>query len=207
MVLKKFKYKKVSSTNDIAMQKIRQGYKSGVIISDKQTRGRGQHGKKWVSNKGNLFFSIFFIINKKIQTSRLVISNLRIIKKILSNYIKSKIKIKRPNDITVNKKKICGILNETLFYNDLKFLVIGIGINIVSSPNLRNYPTTNLNEESNRKVSKTRLLNKIIKVKIIALIKINIGFLLSKVNNLFLLNNFSPANIFKFIKLLNTINM
>ena len=60
MVLKKFKYKKVSSTNDIAMKKIRQGYKSGIIISDKQTRGRGQHGKKWVSNKGNLFFSIFF---------------------------------------------------------------------------------------------------------------------------------------------------
>ena len=163
MALKKFKYKKVSSTNDIAMQKIRQGYKSGVIISDKQTRGRGQHGKKWISNKGNLFLSIFFIINKKIQTSRLVISNLRIIKKILSNYIKSKIKIKRPNDITVNKKKICGILNETLFYNDLKFLVIGIGINIVSSPNIGDYPTTNLNEVTNRRVSKTKLLNKIIK--------------------------------------------
>ena len=163
MVLKKFKYKKVSSTNDIAMKKIRQGYKSGVIISDKQTRGRGQYGKKWVSNKGNLFFSIFFIINKKIQLSRLVINNLRIIKKILSEYIKSKIKIKRPNDITVNKKKICGILNETLFYNDLKFLIIGIGINIVSSPNLRDYPTTNLNEATNKKVSEIKLLNKIIK--------------------------------------------
>ena len=163
MVLKKFKYKKVSSTNDIAMQKIRQGYKSGVIISDKQTHGRGRHGKKWVSNKGNLFFSIFFNINKNIQTSKLVISNLKIIKKILSKHIKSKIKIKRPNDITVNKKKICGILNETLFYNDLKFLVIGIGINIVSSPNIRDYPTTNLNEATNRKVSKTELLNKIIK--------------------------------------------
>ncbi len=109
------------------------------------------------------FFSVFFIINKKIQISRLAINNLRIVKKILSKYIKSKIKIKRPNDITVNKKKICGILNETLFYNDLKFLVIGIGINIVSSPNLRNYLTTNLNEETNRKVSKTKLLNKIIK--------------------------------------------
>ena len=163
MVLKKFKYKKVSSTNDIAMQKIRQGYKSGVIISDKQTHGRGRHGKKWVSNKGNLFFSIFFNINKNIQTSKLVISNLKIIKKILSKHIKSKIKIKRPNDITVNKKKICGILNETLFYNDLKFLVIGIGINIVSSPNIRDYPTTNLNEATNRRVSKTKLLHKIIK--------------------------------------------
>ena len=163
MVLKKFKYKKVSSTNDIAIQKIRQGYKAGVIVSDKQIRGRGRHGKKWVSIKGNLFFSIFFIINKKIQISRLVISNLRIIKKILSKYLKSKIKIKKPNDITVNKKKICGILNETLFHNDLKFLIIGIGINIVSSPNLRNYPTTNLNEATNRRVSKTKLLNKIIK--------------------------------------------
>ena len=102
-------------------------------------------------------------LNKKIQTSRLVISNLRIIKKILSNYIKSKIKIKRPNDITVNKKKICGILNETLFYSDFKFLVIGIGINMVSSPNIRGYPTTNLNEITNKTISKTKLLNKIIK--------------------------------------------
>ena len=163
MALKKFKYKLVSSTNDIAMQKIRQGYTSGVIISDKQTHGRGRHGKKWVSKKGNLFFSIFFNINKKIQTSKLVIGNLRIIKKILSKYIKSKIKIKRPNDITVNKKKICGILNETLFYNDLKFLVIGIGINIVSSPNIKDYPTTNLNQVTNKTVSKTKLLNKIVK--------------------------------------------
>ena len=163
MVLKRYKYKKVSSTNDKAIQKIRHGYKSGIIISDKQTRGRCQHGKKWVSNKGNLFFSIFFMINKKIKTSTLVISNLRIIKKILSNYIKSKIKIKSPNDITVNKKKICGILNETLFYNDLKFLVIGIGINLVSSPNIRDYPTTNLNEITNKTVNKTKLLNKIVK--------------------------------------------
>ena len=44
-----------------------------------------------------------------------------------------------------------------------KFLVIGIGINIVSSPNIRDYPTTNLNEVTNRRVSKTKLLNKIIK--------------------------------------------
>ena len=108
MILKKFKYIKVSSTNDIAIQKIRRGYNAGIIISDKQTRGRGQHGKKWISNKGNLFFSIFFIINKKIQTSKLVSSNLRIIKKILSEYIKLKIKIKRPNDIIVNKKKFAG---------------------------------------------------------------------------------------------------
>ena len=163
MVLKRFKYKKVSSTNDVAMIKIKEGFKSGIIISEKQTCGRGQYGKRWISNKGNLFFSVFFVINKKKQISELVNSNLRIIKRILSTYIKLNIIIKKPNDILVKKKKICGILNETLFNNNLKFVVVGIGINIASSPNFRNYPTTNLNEITNQKVSKIKLLNKIIK--------------------------------------------
>ena len=162
MFLKKFKYKKVSSTNDVAITKIKQGYKAGIVISESQTNGRGQYGKKWVSNKGNLFLSIFFTINKKKQISRLVVSNLRTIKKILSMFIKSKINIKKPNDITVDKKKICGILSETLFYKNFKFIIVGIGINIVNSPNLRNYPTTNLNEITNSKVSKIKLLKKII---------------------------------------------
>ena len=163
MVLKKFKYKKVTSTNDVAMVKIKEGFKSGIIISETQSCGRGQYGKKWISNKGNLFFSIFFVINKKKQISRLVNSNLRIIKRILSSYIKLNIIIKKPNDILVKKKKICGILNETIFNDNLKFAVVGIGINIANSPNLRNYPTTNLNEITNQKVSKVKLLNKIIK--------------------------------------------
>ena len=163
MVLKKFKYINVSSTNDVAIKKIKQGYKAGIVISDSQSCGRGQYGRKWVSKKGNLFFSIFFIVNKRVQISRLVASLLRIIKKILLKYTNSNLNIKKPNDITINKKKICGVLNETLFYNNLKFLVVGIGINIASSPNLRNYPTTNLNEITNRKVSKTELLKKIIK--------------------------------------------
>ena len=163
MVLKRFKYKKVSSTNDVAMIKIKEGFKSGIIISEKQTCGRGQYGKRWISNKGNLFFSVFFVINKKKQISELVNSNLRIIKRILSTYIKLNIIVKKPNDILVKKKKICGILNETLFNDNLKFAVVGVGINIANSPNLRKYKTTSLNQITNQKVSKINLLNKFIK--------------------------------------------
>tara|TARA_B100000941_G_scaffold112260_1_gene78826 strand:- start:215 stop:727 length:513 start_codon:yes stop_codon:yes gene_type:complete len=163
MVLKKFKYINVSSTNDVAVKKIKQGYKAGIVISDAQSRGRGQYGRKWISKKGNLFFSIFFIIDERVQISKLVTSLLKIIKKILLKYTKSNLNIKKPNDITIDKKKICGVLNETLFYNNLKFLVVGIGINIASSPNLRNYQTTSLNEITNKKVSKIELLKKIIK--------------------------------------------
>ena len=65
MKLKKFKFKIVNSTNDIAIRLIRNtNNKFGIIIADKQKKGRGQHGKKWISYKGNLFVSIFFSLEK-----------------------------------------------------------------------------------------------------------------------------------------------
>ena len=42
MKLKKYLYKSVTSTNDVAIKKIKQGVKSGIIIAKKQTRGRGR---------------------------------------------------------------------------------------------------------------------------------------------------------------------
>ena len=66
MKLKIFKYKKVKSTNDIAIRKIRSGIKNGIITSDFQSSGRGRHGNKWVSYKGNLFVTIFFSISNNV---------------------------------------------------------------------------------------------------------------------------------------------
>ena len=64
MKLKKFNFKIVNSTNDLAIQIIKNtNSKSGFIIAEKQKKGRGQYGKKWTSFKGNLFVSIFFQVN------------------------------------------------------------------------------------------------------------------------------------------------
>ena len=64
MKLKTFNYKLVNSTNDLAIRIIKKtNNKSGIVIAEKQKKGRGQYGKKWISFKGNLFISIFFIIN------------------------------------------------------------------------------------------------------------------------------------------------
>ena len=61
MKLKKFNFKIVNSTNDIAIKIINNTHhKSGVVIAEKQKKGRGQYGNKWISYKGNLFISIFF---------------------------------------------------------------------------------------------------------------------------------------------------
>ena len=60
MKLKKFNFKIVNSTNDLAIQIIKNtNNKSGIIIAEKQKNGRGQYGRKWTSFKGNLFVSFF----------------------------------------------------------------------------------------------------------------------------------------------------
>ena len=59
MKIKIKKYKKVKSTNDIALRLIKKNYtEPTLIISEKQTNGRGRVGKKWISKKGNIFISL-----------------------------------------------------------------------------------------------------------------------------------------------------
>ena len=64
MKFKQFKFKRVKSTNKTAIRIIKNSNcKYGMVISDTQTMGKGQYGKKWTSFKGNLFVSIFFQVN------------------------------------------------------------------------------------------------------------------------------------------------
>ena len=74
----------------------------------------------------------------------------------------------------INKKKICGILQEKLSKLNKKYLIVGIGINLIKNPNLKNYPTTNLNELLNKKVSKNKIekqIKKIFEIKLTKLYK------------------------------------
>ena len=159
MKIKKFLYKKVNNTNDLAIKIIKQGYNSGIIIAEEQKKGRGQYGRKWLSFKGNLFLSVFFKINKKKSLNQIIQFNRNIIKKVLSSLFKINISIKLPNDLLIGKKKICGILQETIFFNDSKFLIVGIGINSVKNPFINDYPTTNLLKETGLKIKNEKIAN------------------------------------------------
>ena len=157
MRLKKYIYKKVESTNNVAIRLIKQGNESGIILTDQQTKGKGQRQNKWISMKGNLFVSVFFEIGKKISLSTIINLNLKIIKKIIHKKINSLTQIRKPNDILINKKKVCGILQETIFKQNKKYLIVGIGINVSRSPKIKNYPTTFLNNYSNKKLNRLQL--------------------------------------------------
>ena len=107
MKLKKFNFKTVNSTNNLARKIILNSKsKFGIVISEKQKKGRGQYGKKWISPKGNLFVSIFFPIDKlNITLKQLTKINCLLVKKTISLFYKGKIAIKNPNDLLINKKK------------------------------------------------------------------------------------------------------
>jgi BirA family biotin operon repressor/biotin-[acetyl-CoA-carboxylase] ligase len=176
MKLKIIKFKSVKSTNDEAIKLIRSDkYIAGLVSAITQTKGRGTMGKKWISYKGNIFISIFFKVNLiNIKIENYLIINSIIIKKILQKYTKKIIKIKKPNDLMINKKKVCGILQEVVVHKKEKYLITGIGINTKISPSNYDFEQTSLEINANKNIN-----NKII----IDIIKKNYDKLIYDINN------------------------
>ena len=165
MRFKIYNYKVIKSTNDIAMKLIKKNKNSGCVLAKNQTKGRGTRGKKWISKEGNLFTSIFFHLKKKYPPfNEFSIVNSLIVSKVIKNYCKkSSVSLKFPNDILVNKKKICGILQEIITLRKKKFLIIGIGLNILSNPKFNDkYKATNIFKESKKKPTNIEVVKKIV---------------------------------------------
>ena len=163
MKLKITKFKRVKSTNDKAIKLIKEySHKSGLVISETQTNGRGTMGKKWISKKGNIFISIFFKVNfNKLKIENFLIINAKIIKKALKSYTKKTITIKKPNDLLIENKKICGILQEVIEHNNDKFLITGIGINTAYKPHNKKITSTCLNNHTKKIIKNLKIINNI----------------------------------------------
>ena len=160
------KFKSVTSTNDVAISLIKEKNKfTGCICSDLQTKGRGTYGKKWISEKGNLFLTLFFPIDKNCPSfQEFSIINPVIVLDIIKNYCdERKLRLKFPNDIMYDGKKICVLLQELITQNERKFLIIGIGLNIISNPNINNgYKATNIYLETKIKPSISEIIDLIV---------------------------------------------
>ncbi len=165
MKFKILKYNDVNSTNEKAIELIKKKkYENGFVYALSQNKGKGSHGRKWISKKGNFFGSIFFQLKKSypsVEEFSLINPILNI--DILSKYCgRKKTFFKLPNDIYVNKKKICGILQEVIINEQKKYLIVGIGINLFSNPKIKNYPSTNIYRETKKKLKLLEIVNKII---------------------------------------------
>ena len=175
MKLKSLKFKSVKSTNDIAHKLIKKNnIRPTIILSEKQTKGRGTMGKKWISKKGNLFLTIFFdMTKKKVHFEKFAILNAYLLKSILAKEFSNKIKIKWPNDLLFEGKKICGILQETVINAEKNFLIIGIGINTNLKPKNTSFSSTSLKHITKKNIDNKKLFIMIKKIYEKFLLKTN----------------------------------
>ena len=160
--------KTCESTNDLLIEYAKNGAKEGQsILSEKQTKGRGRYNSLWTSEIGNIFLSTLLKPsgNKKNWYQLSLLVGLSVYQSLLEIGIQRKdLKIKWPNDILLNLKKVCGVLIETID----NFVVIGIGINLKSHPKKiqGEFQATDLSLYHGLKVRKIDDISKIILDKI-----------------------------------------
>jgi BirA family biotin operon repressor/biotin-[acetyl-CoA-carboxylase] ligase len=145
-------YETIGSTNDEAKRLARSGEAEGLIVCAKQqTSGRGRRGRLWVSPVGNLYSSMLLRPSCRAATAAQIgfVAALGVADAIGELAPGIALGCKWPNDVLANGKKVSGILLETeMMTGDVpEFVVLGVGINIVSSPRDTPYPATSLAEE------------------------------------------------------------
>ena len=129
------RYEVTDSTNLRAKEMGNEGVsRDTLFIADKQTKGVGRRGRKWESPEGeNIYMSLLLrpeIAPVKAPMLTLVMA-VAVAEGIRKVYADAVLRIKWPNDIVLNKKKICGILTEmALDGTAIKYVVTGVGINV-----------------------------------------------------------------------------
>jgi BirA family biotin operon repressor/biotin-[acetyl-CoA-carboxylase] ligase len=137
-------FAEIGSTNSHARRLAEQGARQGeLVIADSQTDGRGRLGRYWVSPPNvNLYIS--FILRPKLPPARapqITLMAAVALAETLQSFLPVPPSIKWPNDITVNGKKLAGILTEVNCGTEsVEFVILGIGLNV-------NYPVDLMPEE------------------------------------------------------------
>lgn len=159
-------YQSTASTMDDAAQWGREGADEGaVVVAETQTTSRGRLGRRWVSDTGNLYFSVLF---RPDATALPLLSPLagvavaRSIRQVSGLYPA----IKWPNDIIIDGRKVAGILAESAMSGvRIEHAVVGVGVNVAldvsSAPEIA-ATAASLNDLSGSEVDRSELLRRLL---------------------------------------------
>lgn len=125
-------FETIDSTQTEAKRNISKYENGTIIIADVQTSGKGTHGRVWHTKANNIAMTIILKPNMKLEKlegfTRTIAED---IKKAIKDLYNIDLNIKLPNDLLLNKKKICGILTEsTTIKDEVREIFIGIGFNV-----------------------------------------------------------------------------
>jgi len=158
-------FSSIPSTMDIARKEALNNTSEGTaIIAERQTAGRGRLKRTWQTPEGNIAVSIILYPPREHLHSLIMLASLAVLKSV-QRTTKLTCRLKWPNDVLINNKKVCGILIETKTQVDrLDYAIFGIGINV--NMKVKDYPelrstATSLSDELGKSVSRARLLRQL----------------------------------------------
>ncbi|HJU13061.1 MAG TPA: biotin--[acetyl-CoA-carboxylase] ligase [Candidatus Nitrosotalea sp.] len=127
----------IDSTQNFALGLAAKPHENGsIVIAERQSQGRGRQNRKWVSPKGGIWLSILLKPNFEVyQASLFPMATSLALSIAIEKTLGLKPGLRWPNDVTLNNKKVAGILVDgSVQSNKIDYLVIGIGINFRVSP-------------------------------------------------------------------------
>lgn len=159
-------YNIIDSSNKEAKRLSRNIIPQNVIVwAKEQTEPYGRINRRWNLGKGNLGFSAMILHQYHIDfLARFVfitsLSIYHVINSLFHKYnIKEEITLKWPNDVLINGKKISGILIENIELSEqVKYMIIGIGMNIASKPSDPTINASCLLDFINAKLDSSKIL-------------------------------------------------
>ena len=161
------RYREIESTHKF-LKENQQNYKNKtVIIADRQTGGIGTKGRSWFtgSNK-NIAMSILYKPTcSTCNLDGLTVKIAQILKEDIYDLYNIELKIKEPNDLMLNNKKICGILTESnCIGNKINYLIISIGfdVNETDFPEELENVATSVKKETGKEFDKEEIIKKFI---------------------------------------------
>ncbi len=153
-----------TTTQEVAESLALSGSPEGtIVIAEKMVSGKGRLGRKWFAEKGGLWFTViykpFSLVNMQLIT---LAAGLSIAKSIRELYT-LEAKLKWPNDVLINEKKVAGVLVEARIEADASnYVLVGIGVNVNNEvPKVLNTATT-LKSLLGKKVYRLPLLKSIV---------------------------------------------
>ena len=125
-------FEEIDSTQNFAQQIALNKNENGtIVIAEKQTDGKGRLERKWTSPKGGIWFSLIIHPEFNVSNSTIVpIAGAVALAKSIKSVLDVDVSVKWPNDITLNGKKVAGMLvDASVQANNIDYLILGVGIN------------------------------------------------------------------------------
>lgn len=161
--MKIIKYKIVSSTQTAA-KKLKNPRPWTIVLAQEQKEGYGRKKTEWFSPKGGLYFSVILPKSQIEDLQTLTILAAFVVAQIIKEDFGLEPFIKLPNDIYINQKKVAGILTENIIGKEIKFSVMGIGLNTNIEKVSKNLEkrATSLRIELGKRIDDKKILRQII---------------------------------------------